>query len=175
MPNYRRLFEAGGSYFFTVNLADRRQSLLVDRAAALMCAIHKVKHKRPFRLDALVILPNHLHAIWTLPEGDTDFPTRWRLIKTQFARAIPNTEPRSKVHIARGERAVWQRRYWEHLIRDDGEYERLVEYCYFNPARHGLVERIWQWPHSTYHRDVRVGLFPRDFDVTVDGSGKLAH
>ena len=171
MPNYRRLWQPGGTWSFTVNLADRRQSLLVDRIAALMGAIRLVKRWRPFRLDALVVLPDHLHAIWTLPDGDTDFATRWRLIKTHFVKTLPVTEIRRPVQVARGERGVWQRRYWEHLIRDDEDYRRHVDYCYFNPVKHGLVERVHQWPHSTYHRDVRAGLFARDYDVKRDGRG----
>ena len=171
MPNYRRLRQPGGSWFFTVNIADRRQPTLVDEIAGLMRAVRHVKHRRPFRIDALVVLPDHLHAIWTLPEGDSDFATRWRLIKTHFVKSLPATERLTSVQLRRGERGVWQQRYWEHLIRDDHDYRAHVDYCYFNPVKHGLVERVFQWPHSTYHRDVRAGLFARDFDYDRDAIG----
>jgi REP element-mobilizing transposase RayT len=116
-------------------------------------------------------LPDHLHAIWQLPPGDHDFSTRWRLIKTRFARALPKRERLSAVRAARHERGIWQRRFWEHLIRDEADYARHVEYCYINPLKHGLVTRVRDWPYSSFHRDVRAGLFPDDWagDGAVNG------
>ena len=119
MPNYRRAFVPGGCWFFTANLLDRRSTLLIDEIATLREATRRTRERHPFRIDAFVVLPDHIHAIWTLPEGDTDFPTRWRLIKIVFSKGIPKTERLSKVRRARGERSIWQRRFWEHLIRDD--------------------------------------------------------
>jgi putative transposase len=133
MPNYRRAFIPGGCWFFTVNLLDRRQTLLVDHIAELRNAIAATRQDYSFMIDAFVVLPDHLHAVWTLPPGDTDFSTRWRLIKNRFARALPKHEKRSDVRIARNERGIWQRRFWEHLIRDEPDYERHIEYCYINP------------------------------------------
>ena len=138
MPNYRRAFVPGGCWFFTANLLDRRSRLLIDEIETLREATRRTRERHPFRIDAFVVLPDHIHAIWRLPEGDTDFSTRWRLIKIVFSKAIPTTERRSKVRRARGERGIWQRRFWEHLIRDDEDYRRQVEYCYINPVKHGL-------------------------------------
>jgi putative transposase len=96
----------------------------------------------PFEIDARVVLPDHMHAVWSLPDGDTDFPTRWRLIKTFFSRSLPATEWRSNVQKARHERGIWQRRYWEHLIRDERDYARHIDYCWFNPVKHGFVANV---------------------------------
>jgi putative transposase len=163
MPNYRRAFVPGGCWFFTVNLLERRASLLTENIDVLRDATRQTMRSRAFRIDAFVVLPDHLHAIWTLPPGDTDFPTRWRLIKTRFARALSNTERRSEVRRARGERGIWQRRFWEHLIRNDEDYRRHVEYCMINPVKHGLVTRVADWPYSSFHRDVQAGIFPADW------------
>jgi putative transposase len=171
MPNYRRAFIPGGCWFFTVNLLERRNSLLVDRVDALREAIEWTGERYPFVINAIVVLPDHMHAMWTLPPGDADFSTRWRLIKWRFARAIPKQERLSRVRKARGERAIWQRRFWEHLIRDDRDYTRHVEYCYINPVKHGLVRRVCDWPHSSFHRDVRDGLFPIDWAGEVEPVG----
>jgi putative transposase len=136
MPNYRRALIPGGCFFFTVNLLERRQTLLVDEIAALREAVATTRQGHPFIIDAFVVLPDHLHAVWTLPPGDSDFSTRWRLIKSRFAKALPKQERLSAVRKARGERGIWQRRFWEHLIRDEADYGRHVEYCYINPLKH---------------------------------------
>src|SRR5262252_495451 len=171
MPNYRRAFIPGGCWFFTVNLRERHQRLLVDRIDALRVAFHATWQNYPFDIAAIVVLPNHLHAIWTLPPDDADFSTRWRLIKARFAKALPNEGRASPVRLARSERGIWQRRFWEHLIRDDADYARHVEYCYINPVKHGLVRRVQDWPHSSFHRDVQRGLFPLDWAGDVEMSG----
>jgi REP-associated tyrosine transposase len=131
----RALVERAG-WFFTVNLLDRRRRLLTDNIDALRQATRLRQTRHPFAIDAMVVLPDHIHAVWTLPPGDADFSLRWRLIKIDFAKAVPKTERRSPVRIARGERAIWQRRFWEHLIRDDEDFRRHVEYCYINPVKH---------------------------------------
>jgi putative transposase len=172
MPNYRRAFVPGGCWFFTVNLLERRQTLLVDRIDVLRGAIAKTREKYPFQIDAVVIMPDHLHAVWTLPPHDHDFSTRWRLIKTHFVKSLPRQERRNAVREARGERGIWQRRFWEHLIRDEVDYARHVEYCYINPVKHGLVSRVRDWPHSSFHRDVRHGIFPIDWAGDVNASGE---
>jgi len=170
MPNHRRAFAPGECWFFAVNLMDRRRRLLTHHIDALRAAT-RLTQARPFTIDAVVVLPDRIHAVWTLTPGDTDFSLRWRLIKIGFAKAIPKTERRSAVRIARGESAIWQRWFWEHLIRDEEDFRRHVEYCYINPVKHGLVTRIRDWPHSSFHRDVRAGLFPEDWagDVSVVG------
>jgi putative transposase len=171
MPNYRRAFVPGGCWFFTVNLLERRRTLLVDQIDALRDAVARTRRRYPFETDAIVVLPDHMHAVWTLPPGDADFATRWRLIKTRFAKGLPKHERLSAVRQARGERGIWQRRFWEHLIRDETDYARHIEYCYINPVRHGLVTRVQDWPHSSFHRDVRRSIFPIDWagDVTAAG------
>jgi putative transposase len=174
MPNYRRAFVAGGCWFFTVNLFDRRQQLLVDHIDTLRRAVAATREKLPFEIDAMVVLPDHIHAVLSLPSDDADFSTRWRLIKARFAKALPNAEWRSAVHVVRRERAIWQRRFWEHLIRDDADYARHVDYCYINPVKHGLVNRVQDWPHSSFHRDVRRGVVPLDWagDVASGAFGE---
>jgi putative transposase len=128
MPNYRRASVPGGCWFFTANLLDRRSSLLTEKIEALREAVRRTQARHPFRIDAFVVLPDHVHAIWTLPSGDADFSTRRRLIKIVFSKSIPKIERLSEVRRQRGERGIWQRRFWEHLIRDDEDYRRHVEY-----------------------------------------------
>jgi REP-associated tyrosine transposase len=155
MPNYRRVYAEGGCWFFTVNLEDRRSRLLTEHIGALREAVAKVSRQLPFAIDAWVVLPDHMHAVWTLPPGDADFPTRWRLIKGFFSRSLPATERRTAVHRARCERGIWQRRYWEHRIRDERDYAFHIDYCWFNPVKHGLVASVEEWPYSSFHRDNR--------------------
>ena len=171
MPNYLRASVPGGGWFFTVNLSNRRDGLLVDKIQILRQAIADTRRNFPFSIDAFVVLPDHLHAVWTLPPGDADFSTRWRLIKNRFARDLPKGEPISSVRLARNERGIWQRRFWEHLIRDEADYARHIEYCYINPVKHRLVRRVSDWPHSPFHRDVRAGIFPQDWAGTVESHG----
>lgn len=163
MPNYRRAFVPGGCWFFTVNLLDRRQTLLVKHVVSLREAIAATRQNYPFTIDAFVVLPDHLHAIWSLPSGDSDFSTRWRLIKNRFAKALPKQEKLDSVRVRRNERGIWQRRFWEHHIRDEADFVRCIEYCYINPLKHGLVSRVSDWPYSSFHRDARAGLFPQDW------------
>jgi putative transposase len=135
MSNYRRAFVPGGCWFFTVNLLERRQTLLVDHIAILREAVATTRQSYSFTIDAFVVLPDHLHAIWKLPPDDCDFSTRWRLIKSRFAKALPKQERLSAVRVARNERGIWQRRFWEHLIRDETDYARHVEYCCIKSAQ----------------------------------------
>ena len=173
MSNYRRAFVPGGCWFFTVNLLDRRQALLVDHIDTLREAVAKTRDKYPFQIDAFVVLPDHLHTVWTLPPDDSDFATRWRLIKTRFSKALPHHEERDAIRMARGERGIWQRRYWEHLIRNETDYARHVDYCYINPVKHRLVTRVFDWPYSSFHRDVKAGLFPQDWAGDFGMSGEF--
>ncbi|MBU1424024.1 MAG: transposase [Gammaproteobacteria bacterium] len=163
MTNYRRSNIAGASYFFTVNLADRSQSLLTEHIELLRHAFEYTRDRLPFAVEAIVILPEHMHTIWTLPEGDSDFALRWRLIKTVFSRGLPHTEPRSESRQLKGERGIWQRRYWEHLIRDEADFARHIDYIHINPVKHGLVMRVVDWPHTSFHRFVRAGMLPDDW------------
>ncbi len=160
MPDYRRNRVPGGTYFFTANLLDRGSDLLVTRIEALRQAVRLVRAQAPFHIDAWVILPDHMHCIWTLPENDADFPSRWRAIKIAFSKSLPATEPRSPVMVRRGERGIWQRRYWEHTIRDHRDYAAHLDYIHFNPVKHGLVEHPADWPFSSLRRCVDLGLYP---------------
>jgi|SRR5271166_2505929 len=173
MTNHRRNFIPGASYFFTVNLFDRRSSLLTDNIQLLRDAFRATRMRHPFAIDAIVVLPDHLHAIWTLPEGVSDFSVRWRLIKAAFSRALPLGERVSQSRMRHGERGVWQRRYWEHTLRDQADLARHVDYVHFNPVKHGHVMEAWQWPYSSLRRMVRLGFYPADWtgDPGCDGSG----
>jgi len=160
MPDYRRNRVPGGIYFFTVNLLDRRSDLLVTRIDALRDAVRFARARAPFHIDARVTLPNHLNCVWTLPEGDADFPSRWRSIKIAFSKSLPPTEARSPAMVRRGERGIWQQRHWEHTIRDDRNYAAHLDYIHFNPVKHGLVEHPADWPFSSFRRCVARGLYP---------------
>ena len=155
---YRRTKEKGGTYFFTVNLADRKSSLLLDHIEDFRDVMKKVKQQHPFDIDAMVVLPDHVHTMWTLPKGDADYPKRWMLIKAGFSRRIPKGEYRRKSRINKGERGIWQRRYWEHLIRDERDYEQHVNYIYFNPVKHGYVQKAIEWKNSSIHRYIKEGI-----------------
>jgi putative transposase len=172
MTNYRRNFIRGGSYFFTVNLADRRLRLLTEHIELLRSAFRYTQGRHLFTVEATVVLPDHLHAVWTLPEGDADFALRWRLIKSTFSRALPRGEQVSNSRDAKGERGIWQRRYWEHTLRDGGDFERHVNYIHFNPVKHGHVTQAREWPYSSFHRMVRLGVYPEDWagDLGEDGT-----
>lgn len=163
MTNYRRANVAGAAYFFTVNLLDRRSALLVEYTGLLREAFQYAQLRHPYTTEAMVVLPAHLHVIWTLPPGDADFPTRWRLIKTEFTRGLPRGEARSASRVSKGERGIWQRRYWEHLIRDEQDFTRHVDYIHINPVKHGLVQQAADWPHSTLHKFVANGILPADW------------
>lgn len=154
MSNYRRHFVKGGCYFFTVTLVDRRTSLLVDHIDLLRNSFAHVQQRHPFHINAIVILPEHLHCIWTLPDGDNDYPNRWKLIKAGFSRQLPATEERSISRYQRGERGIWQRRYWEHTIRDETDFRHHVEYIHHNPVKHGHAQHPADWLYSSYHRRV---------------------
>jgi len=161
MTDYRRNRVPGGTYFFTVNLADRRSQLLVSRIDLFRDAVRKVRAEAPFHIDAWVILPEHMHCLWTLPDGDADFSTRWQAIKKIFSRGVPAGEYRSASRLAKGERGIWQRRFWEHTIQDDGDYGVHLDYIHFNPVKHGLVADVASWPYSSFHRCLANGLYPR--------------
>ncbi len=168
---YRRANTAGATYFFTVNLADRSNTLLIDAIDVLREAMRAVQQRHPFHIDAIVVLPDHLHTIWTLPADDAAFPMRWALIKAAFSRKIPNTERRSASRHSKGERGIWQRRYWEHQIRDDNDFARHVDYIHINPVKHGYVEWAADWAHSSIHRYVADGRLPADWGGDINHAG----
>ena len=169
MSNYRRYRVPGGSYFFTVNLLERHPNdLLIRHIDLLRTVVSDARKRWPFHIDAWVVLPEHIHCVWTLPVGDDDNSNRWRVIKQGFSKALPIIERRSEVRIARGERGIWQRRFWEHMIRDDEDYAAHIDYCHINPMKHGLVKRVADWPYSTFHRYVKEGLYPQDWATAAN-------
>jgi putative transposase len=169
MTNYRRSPISGGVFFFTVNLAERRLHLLTDHIDLLRRAFRETQSRHPFTIEAIVVLPDHLHAIWSLPDGDPDFATRWRLIKSSFSRGLPTGEPVSISRKQKGERGIWQRRYWEHALRDEADLARHVDYIHYNPVKHGHVTRVRDWRHSSFHRMVRLGIYPEDWAGDAGG------
>ncbi len=163
MTDYRRCRVPGGTYFFTFRLQDRTATLLADRIADLRTAFREVRATHPFEIEAIVVLPAHLHCLWSLPAGDSDYSMRWRQIKSAFSRAIPAGEPVSASRLRKSERGVWQRRYWEHTIRDDNGFATRFDYIHYNPVKHGYVRRAKDWPYSSFHRYVRLGVYPEDW------------
>lgn len=160
---YRRSNTPGGTYFFTVNLADRQSKLLAAHIDALRTAVRQVRTKHPFGIIAWVVLPDHLHAVWSLPPDDADFSTRWMLIKAGFSRQVTSEESVNSSRARKGERGIWQRRFWEHQIRDDNDLQRHVDYIHINPVKHGYVDRASAWPWSSLHRYIRHGLLSEDW------------
>jgi putative transposase len=160
MTDYRRHRVPGGTYFFTVNLADRGSDLLVRDIEWLRDAVRKAKAKAPFHIDAWVVLPDHMHCMWTLPPGDCGFSARWQWIKTDFSKRVPRGEGRSASRASKGERGIWQRRFWEHAIRDDDDYGTHMDYIHFNPVKHGFVPNAADWKYSTFNRCVARGVYP---------------
>jgi len=167
MPNYRRHFVPGGKYFFTLVTYDRRPWLCHEKARrALRDAITCVRTSFPFAIDAWVLLPDHVHCILTLPAGDADFPERWRRIKAMVSRRCGDWagEPAPDSSRARRkERLLWQRRFWEHAIRDDNDFAAHVDYIHYNPVKHGWCSTPADWRYSTFHRYVAAGLYPMDW------------
>lgn len=161
---YRRVFIPGASYFFTL-VTHERWPIFGDVAAVDLYrgAVRKVRAAHPFILDAEVILPDHIHLLCTLPDGDADYPMRVRLIKAAFTRALlahrRGRSERSRSRAAKGEQAVWQRRYWEHTIRDEHDFQMHLDYIHINPVKHGLAAAARDWPHSTFPSWVERGVY----------------
>jgi putative transposase len=172
MVNYRRNF-LPGRIFFTVTLADRRSSILVNNIVSLRHAFRITKAEQPFVIDAIVVLPEHLHAVMTLPSEDSDFSGRWRRIKSLFSRDLV-ARKRPLIRNDRGEYSLWQRRFWEHTVRDENDFARHVDYIHYNPVKHGLVSQVRDWPYSSFHVYVRRGVLPQDWaGIAGDGRGNF--
>jgi len=169
---YRRARIAGASYFFTVVTHERRPIFRNAEAVALFQGgLSRIKHQHPFDIDAYVILPDHMHYIWTLPDGDSEFSTRWRLIKEAFTKPfVRQQQPleRSASRLAKREQPVWQRRFWEHVIRDDDDYATHVDYIHYNPVRHELVAAARDWRYSSFGEWVERGIYNANW-----GSGDM--
>lgn len=173
MPNYKRANTKGGTYFFTV-VTYRRQKILCNETVrhALRNGIRTVQLRYPFTIDAWVLLPDHLHCIWTLPRDDAEFGKRWAMIKRYVTRQCGSQLYRDEWMNAskrkRKESTIWQRRFWEHQIRDERDYELHMNYIHYNPVKHGLVEFVIKWPYSTFHRYVRNGIYPPAWGGMID-------
>lgn len=159
---YRRSTAKGATYFFTVVTYERRKILCQESNVSLLReAFRFIIERHPFIIDAFVLLPDHLHCIWTLPEHDSNFSMRWRQIKSHFSGQCREEFKgrQTAAHLDKGEQAIWQRRFWEHQIRDDGDFIRHVEYIHYNPVKHGLAKSPNRWPHSSFHRYVQSGIY----------------
>ena len=161
MSDYRRLYIPGGSYFFTVVTYERQRLFdSAQRVTDLRQAFRYVKARRPFTAIAVVVLPDHLHCLWQLPDGDCDFSTRWRMIKTEFSRRMPSPVRKD------GAKMIWQPRFWEHLIRDKEDFRRHLDYIHYNPVKHELVSTPVAWPYSSFRRFVRMHWYDVDWGAT---------
>jgi putative transposase len=168
MPNYRRNYVPGGTYFFTVVTHQRRALFAQEQVRNLLGAsIRAIRLKRPFEIIAMVLLPDHLHSVWALPERDADYSTRWRQIKELFTRLfLENGGEQGATSDSRrrhGERAVWQRRFWEHTCADQDDLNRCIDYIHWNQVKHGLVEQVRDYPWSSFHRYAERGVYPPDW------------
>ena len=176
MSRYVRFPLPGATYFFTVALQDRSARYLVDHVADLRACLAEVKDRHPFTIDAMVVLPEHLHALWTLPGGDGDFAVRWMLLKQGFTRRLNSNgalDEAAAGHRRKGQRSLWQQRFWEHQIRDAEDFARHIDYIHFNPVKHGWVLRARDWPYSSLHRAVREGILPADWGINAAIEGKF--
>ena len=168
MGNYRRSYVPGGTFFFTLVTERRAEMLCTPQArACLGKAFRECRRRWPFQIDALVLLPDHLHAIWTLPQGDQDYPQRWGWIKKEFSKAWLSAGGAEQgvrpSQVRQRRRGIWQRRFWEHTIRDEEDFRRHFDYIHFNPVKHHLVESPEKWPFSTFHRWVKLGVYAPDW------------
>lgn len=165
---YRRTKIAGGTYFFTL-VTHQRQPFLTQSGniEQLRLAFRTVKARHPFDIDAIVILPDHLHCLLTLPAEDFDYSTRWRLIKGYFSRhcQIYTSQLVSPSRQQKGEKTIWQRQFWEHYIRNEEDFQHHFDYIHFNPVKHGLVETVKDWDYSSFHRCVAQGIYSQDWGI----------
>jgi len=168
MPHYHRNYVKGGTYFFTVVTYMRRPILDKIAISLLEQELKACNSFKPFGVEAMVILPDHLHCIWTLPPMDYDYSSRWRIIKTSFTKEYISrvggalAQPTLSMQM-KGERGIWQRRFWEHTIRDERGYQLHFDYIHYNPVKHGLVKAPQDWPHSSFHRCVQEGIYPKSW------------
>ena len=163
MSRYRRANIEGGMYFFSVTLADRRSGLLVEQIDLLRLAYRTVMQSTPVETIAICIFPEHLHAVWQLPQDDSDFSTRWQRIKAKFSQALPADPRRSESKCRKGEKGIWQRRFWEHMLCDEDDLQKHIDYIHYDPVKHALVKQVADWPYSSFHQYVRSGILPADW------------
>ncbi|OOZ39330.1 transposase [Solemya pervernicosa gill symbiont] len=162
---YRRNFEAGGTYFFTV-VTQSRQPILIDNIDLLRAAFVHTRKRYPFEIDAVVVLPDHLHTIWNLPRGDDDYARRWMVLKRKFSSPL-SSATLNRSQRRKREKGVWQRRYWEHTIRDERDWRHHLDYIHYNPVKHGYVQAPRDWPYSSFMRAVGDGLYEPDWGMEI--------
>lgn len=163
--DYRRNYQSGGIYFFTI-VTQNRQPILIDNIWRLRTAFRHARKRYPFGIDAVVVLPDHLHTIWHLPEGDHDYSRRWMVLKRKFSTGLCLgilTESQRR----RGEKGIWQRRYWEHTIRDQADWRQHMDYIHYNPVKHGYVGSPGEWPYSSFGRSVQEGLYESNWGESL--------
>ena len=158
---YRRIYQPGGCYFFTV-VTEHRRPILIDHVDALRRAFRLAMARRPFHIDGIVILPDHLHTVWRLPEGDADFSLRWMTIKRLFSAGMAAV-PTSESQRSRREKGIWQRRFWEHAVRDEEDWRRHMDYLHYNPVKHGYCAAPVDWQFSSFGRCVSARLYTADW------------
>jgi len=164
MTNYRRIYTPGATWFFTINLAERNNNaLLIENIDQLRQAFRYVKQRRPFDINAAVVLPEHLHCVWTLPPNYSEYSIRWNLLKAHFSRSIHKGEHVSVSRISKRERGIWQRRFWAHLITNERDFNQHIDYVHWNPVKHGWPKQAADWPYSSFHRYVKLGIYPLDW------------
>jgi putative transposase len=164
MPNYRRNYKKGGTYFFTIVTGNRAKILCGEMVGVLRACFKDCMQLTPFHMDAIVVLPDHVHCLWTLPEGDDNYSLRWKNIKASFTKSYirqamvtdtQTAEPLKK----KGQKAVWQQRFWEHTIRDGRDYRLHCDYIHYNPVKHGYASSPGDWPYSSFKRYVANGFY----------------
>jgi len=165
MSNFRRNYQDSGTYFFTATLKNRNTSTLTDHFNFLKIAVLRVKQTRPFLINAWVVLPEHLHMIWTLPKNDSAYSLRWRSIKTLFCKQFGKPD--------KGNTRIWQPRFWEHTIRSEKDFNAHVDYIHFNPLKHGYVNRVVDWPYSSFHHYVRKGVYGSSWSSNIEVDEKM--
>lgn len=169
--HYRRVTLKGATYFFTINLADRQSTLLTAHIDDLRQAVREVHRAHPFEIIAWVVLPEHMHTVWSLPSEDAGYSMRWNQIKGRFSRRIAKNEYVTPSRAGKRERGIWQRRFWEHWIRDEVDLERHVDYIHYNPVKHGLVDKVVDRPYSSFHRFVQRGWLSEDWGCSGEFTG----
>jgi putative transposase len=173
MPEYRRSFIEGGTYFFTVVTYNRVPMFTNPRTRRILrSALLNVKERYPFTLDSICLLPEHIHCIWTLPTTDSNYSLRWKEIKRLFTqeylKKVGLGETRNESRQKRGEAAIWQRRFWEHTIRDEDDLGQHIDYIHYNPVKHGHVQSVHEWQWSSFHRYVEMGYYEFDWGSVID-------
>ncbi len=172
MSNYHRNFVQGGTYFFTVVTYKRQRILNGNAIDILRESFRQCMSEKPFTIDAIVVLPDHIHSIWTLPIHDSDYSTRWKTIKSSFTKKYTHRVGEASARPTnsmdkKGEKGIWQRRFWEHTIQDEKDYRVHMEYIHYNPVKHGLVVAPKDWPHSSFHRFVKNNIYTESWGNSV--------